>query len=224
MTRARLLRIVVVAVSSTLAWRCGGDGGGGGTPSGPSNAAPTASFTMSPGGAAVASATVLTFTASGSDPNGDPVSFAWQFGDGQTGSGQTVTHSFASAGAFNVVLTATDGKGGSTSANNTVTVKSLTGTWVDADPRVRFELNQSGANLSGSREANPGSGFITSAALNGNVSNPRLIAITIHFRAQGTSSDCRYEGTLDDQADGFHVDRIATGIFCGQTSYTVRRQ
>ncbi len=52
----------------------------------------------------------VTFDASRStDPNGDPLTYAWQFGDGQTGSGVRVSHTYAAGESFEVTLTASDG-------------------------------------------------------------------------------------------------------------------
>jgi subtilisin family serine protease len=52
----------------------------------------------------------LTFDASSSsDPDGDPLTFSWNFGDGSpVASGTVVTHVFSSAATFTVMLTASD--------------------------------------------------------------------------------------------------------------------
>ena len=47
-----------------------------------------------------------------SDPDGTVNDYAWDFGDGQTGSGETVSHTYESAAARNVTLTVTDNDGG----------------------------------------------------------------------------------------------------------------
>lgn len=92
-------------------------GGGGG----PTNQPPTASFTFS--------CTDLTcsFNGSGSsDPDGSIASYAWNFGDGTTGSGATVNKTYAAAGTRTVTLTVTDNEGatGSQARNVTVTAPS----------------------------------------------------------------------------------------------------
>jgi len=52
----------------------------------------------------------LTFDGTGSsDPDGDPLTYAWVFGDGSTGSGATPAHSYASIGLYGVALTVSDG-------------------------------------------------------------------------------------------------------------------
>ena len=53
-----------------------------------------------------------TFDASGSsDTDGTVTTYDWDFGDGATGSGQAVAHSFPAAGTFPVTLTVTDDDG-----------------------------------------------------------------------------------------------------------------
>ncbi|AKJ27098.1 hypothetical protein AAW51_0407 [Caldimonas brevitalea] len=46
------------------------------------------------------------------DADGDPITYRWNFGDGQTATGRALIHAFPAAGSYNVVLTADDGHGG----------------------------------------------------------------------------------------------------------------
>ncbi|MFB8167040.1 S8 family serine peptidase [Kitasatospora purpeofusca] len=57
------------------------------------------------------------------DPDGTIVSYSWNFGDGTTGSGQSVDHTFPStvSGTYTTRLTVTDDKGGTGGGTATVT-------------------------------------------------------------------------------------------------------
>lgn len=52
----------------------------------------------------------ITFDGSGSsDEDNDPLTYAWDFGDGSTGTGVNPTHAYASAGVYTVTLVVNDG-------------------------------------------------------------------------------------------------------------------
>jgi PKD repeat protein len=57
-----------------------------------------------------------------SDPDGAIARYAWTFGDGASGEGVRVVHQFG-AGAFEVVLTVTDGDGNEASTRTTITAR-----------------------------------------------------------------------------------------------------
>jgi len=55
----------------------------------------------------------VNFDATGSgDPDGDPLTFSWDFGDNTTGTGATPTHRYSQVGTYNAAVTASDGRGG----------------------------------------------------------------------------------------------------------------
>ena len=56
------------------------------------------------------------------DTSGQVVDYAWDFGDGTTGTGRTVTHAYSSASTYTVTLRVTDTYDRSTSAVQSVTV------------------------------------------------------------------------------------------------------
>ncbi|MFA5772700.1 MAG: PKD domain-containing protein, partial [Thermoplasmata archaeon] len=72
------------------------------------NYLPLAKFTTSGN---LSTGSQITFDASGSlDPNGDTLTYSWDFGDGTTGSGKTATHTYSTQGSYTVTLTVKDSK------------------------------------------------------------------------------------------------------------------
>lgn len=84
----------------------------------------TAVFTLAPVFTATPAGLQVAFDASGSTlPGGDPVvSYAWDYGDGQTGSGVSPSYTYGSAGAKTVTLTATYASGDTGTATLTLTL------------------------------------------------------------------------------------------------------
>ena len=62
------------------------------------------------------------FDASGSQSANPIVSYAWQFGDGATGEGMTITHAYMAPGSFTVTLTVADDRGLSSTAQHVIRV------------------------------------------------------------------------------------------------------
>lgn len=57
-----------------------------------------------------------------SDPDGTVASYAWEFGDGATATGETATHMYSEAGTYTVSLTVTDDDGATDTTTREVTV------------------------------------------------------------------------------------------------------
>ena len=78
---------------------------------------PTAAFTATPTYLSVQ------FNGTGSSvPVGTIASYAWDFGDGTTGTGSTAQHTYAAAGTYTVTLTVTGSLGGTGTHSANVTV------------------------------------------------------------------------------------------------------
>ncbi len=69
----------------------------------------------------VAPATVDFNATSSHDPDGNLVDYAWEFGDGETGADDIISHDYAITGPFTVTLTVTDDEGATGSATETIT-------------------------------------------------------------------------------------------------------
>ncbi len=99
---------------------------------------PVASFT--PSQSLVPTGTAITFNGTASyDPDGTVTGYSWTFGDGFTGSGSIVAHSFSTAGIYTVTLTVTDNGGLTNSTSSTVTI-------TDRPPMVSFNPSPSSAS------------------------------------------------------------------------------
>jgi len=91
------------------------------TVSEPLNESPAASFTATPDSGA-APLTVQFNAGASSDPDGTIASYAWDFGDGDSATGATATHTYAMAGVYVALLTVTDDEGTSDTTDRTITV------------------------------------------------------------------------------------------------------
>jgi PKD repeat protein len=90
------------------------------------------------------------FESAGSDPDGGPLTYEWDFGDGGGGFGAVVDHTYGTAGTYTAEVTATDASGASASdtveievedppANQPPTVRALADPKTGAAPlRVRL--------------------------------------------------------------------------------------
>jgi PKD domain len=64
-------------------------------------------------------------SAAGSDPDGGPLAYVWDFGDGQKAGGAAVTHTYTAPGTYTATVTARDIGGKTATASVTVTVAAL---------------------------------------------------------------------------------------------------
>ena len=94
-------------------------------------APPVAAFRISPNGLGMAGLTEYRFDGSGSsDPNRDALTYAWDFGDGDRGSGVTATHVYRTPGTFDVTLTVSDGSAEATTIGSVQVGHTLDGRFV----------------------------------------------------------------------------------------------
>ena len=119
-----------------------------------------------------------TFDASSSlDPNGSIASYAWDFGDGSTGSGASVSHTFAQDGTFTVRVTVTDSDGLTDSATfvlNVTNVAPVVGTVPNATLNVGATYTASGTFT------DPGADAWTATVRWGDGSAPEVVPLSGH--------------------------------------------
>ena len=72
-----------------------------------SDSPPTVTMNVSPSGTVKVGETVQFSATGSSDPDGDPLSFNWKFGDGDLATGQTASHVYNSQGTFTAELCVT---------------------------------------------------------------------------------------------------------------------
>jgi hypothetical protein len=182
-----------------------GDGGGGGNPAGSSgtqaNRAPQATITASDPQPLVG-ATAVNFAANASDPDGDPLTYSWAFGDGSTATGQSVTYVYPRPGVYNVTVTVNDSRGANASATAPVTARSVDGVWFSEARAWYFELSQTQNRISGRLLGFKDVRFANPPPVTGSVSNPRVVRFevpeAIGFDGTLDQDGQRIRGTLDE--------------------------
>ena len=112
MPRTRVILLALLVLSAPIIAGC--------LESFKGNQAPAASFTVTESGTLKADM-LIHFNALGSDPDGDTMTYAWDFGDNNIGQGAATTHTYSSSGDYTVVLSVSDGEF-ETTAEQTFTI------------------------------------------------------------------------------------------------------
>jgi hypothetical protein len=115
------------------------------------NTPPTVSgASATPNVALLGADTPIAFSVTATDPENNALTYAWDFGDGTSGSGATPTHVYRTAGQFTPRVTVSDGKD-STSAQTTVNIRTVAGRWTLAGfPAQDFiQVTQNAATITG---------------------------------------------------------------------------
>ncbi len=181
------------------------------------NANPTASFTF------VATDLSVDFNGSGSTDDGTIVNWDWDFGDGAAGAGALVSHTFAAAGTYTVMLTVTDDAGATGSVSQEVSVgdlnlppvASFTAVQVTGTLEVSFDGTGStddGAIVSWDWDFGDGNTGIGSTASNIYATAGSYTVTLIVTDDAGATGETSQSVTVDPVVTGesMHVDNITT--------------
>jgi len=160
----------------------------------PSNRSPSVNASVSPS-FGIATLSNFTFTAIGSDPDEDTLSYQWSFSDGSSGSGSQVSRIYLSEGNYSETVRVTDGRGGTAEASVNVTVASLTGRWRGVWRTFDFtmDLTQTASVVTGTYVDSAGNGR-TDPAEPGSINSGG--SFTIRMK-RGAFGDFYFRGQID---------------------------
>ncbi len=147
----------------------------------------TSSFSYSPSAPTIAQPVTFTANAGGGSP---PYSFSWNLGDGSTGTGSPISHSYSSPGSFTVSLTVTDAKGSTSKTSQVVSISGPPDYTVSLNPTsLIVQVGGSGTSTVTLKSIN---GFAGTIGLGATVSpsGPRasFASTSVVLSAGGTSS------------------------------------
>ena len=157
------------------------------------NDLPTASFTISPNPAPTSVAVGFNGSAS-NDPDGSIVSYEWNFGDGNIGSGATTSHTYVSSGTYTVTLTVTDSGKQTAKVTHSATITTLPAHWYQNNTR-RGKAIAEGVSVPviswGTLTLSSGAGTVScKTAVMGNVQNPEGGGFGTEEATSFASADC----------------------------------
>ena len=195
----------------------------------------------------------LAFDGSASaDPNDDPITYFWDFGDGSMGDGVSPNHAYAAEGVYTASLTVNDGVLDSLIATTSVNISDAI---AQSDGEVLYNVNCRGCHgdpwvgyavdetlfglrrVSGSRSCNiEGSIFGTSVFPNGvpemqhlqGLSETEIVAMADYLNSREVSGERRYVSTCagchGNDGSGGRVGEDVNGDSAGETREAIAEE
>jgi hypothetical protein len=124
-----------------------------------------------------------------SDPDGDPLAYAWDFGDGGTGNGVTPGHAYASQGTFTVSLTVADN--GTPALSN---AQSTTATIADKVAANVFQSNTAPIKLNKPKDKSKTCFQVE--PMSGSYSNSDVVLSSVVLQYQGREAHANIDRTI----------------------------
>ena len=173
------------------------------------NQAPTASLTASVTEGTTPLEVIFDGSAS-TDPEESPLTYSWNFGDGSSGQGATVSHTYTSPGTFTATLTVTDDSGATATTATVITA-------LDETPIFQIELGEVDINHNWTRVefsdpfTNP---IVVAGPLSSNGDDPSTIRLK---NISTTGFDIRVQEW--DYLDGGHITETVAYLVMEQGSF-----
>ena len=168
---------------------------------------------------------VASFTGGASaDPDGTIAGYAWNYGDGTTGTGVTSSHTYAAAGTFTATLTVTDNQGATNAVSHPMTV-----TAPPVNVLAQAQFGTAIANSWGSADVGgtwTNAGIATAYSVTGGVGLQTAPSGSTKTSSLGgvssSSTDLTVSFTLDRMPTGGGSFISAIGRDVGSTNYQAR--
>jgi hypothetical protein len=173
----------------------------------------------------VSQLTSIAMTVSGSDPDGDPVTFEWDFGDGTRGTGTAFSKVYGGSGVATIRVTASDGRGATATDSRTTTIGGMQGNWAGTvtinagqAAATTLALTQTGGTVTGTMVLSGFSGR-TDPAQPGRIDASGAVELRMKV---DPFSDFTLRGTMD--ATGRRITGAAFGSGFNGQAFTIDKQ
>jgi PKD domain len=132
----------------------------------------------------------------GSDPDGDSLTYTWNWGDSSPeDTGKGVSHVYNREGEFRVVLTVSDGRGGKATDDTTIKARKLSGSWRVENAR-HFDLS---ININQNNGPGVFGTMSDGAGVQGQVRDPYRVTLTVNAANGFCIPSGTYTGTINPQ-------------------------
>jgi PKD repeat protein len=150
------------------------------------------------------------------DTTGAITSYSWNFGDGATGTGATVSHTYTGAGTFSAVLTVSDNAGATSSATVSITVSGFA---ITAPGNLTAGVGAGTVTLKWIDRSTNEDGFYIERAPSGSSSFTRIGQVGANVV---TATDKPGKGTFVYRVQAFNTAASKVSAYSNRTQIRVR--